>query len=112
MRSIIRAVSAALLVSSIVVGGAAHADVTRVEKADRLVSHPKRVTYVEPTRRESEEDLLWYVEFRDGSSFLFTPCEVEDERNCYWDAGEMGNGAGESFVNLRGRLHYLTRGSK
>lgn len=27
-----------------------------------------------------------------------TPCAYEDSVNCYWNAGEMGNGHGHSFV--------------
>ena len=25
------------------------------------------------------------------------PCEYEDSNNCFWDAGESGNGEGHSF---------------
>lgn len=35
------------------------------------------------------------------------PCEYEDSRNCYWDAGRMGNGVGNSFVDLRGKAFYV-----
>lgn len=30
--------------------------------------------------------------------WMQTPCEYEDSVNCFWDAGQMGNGRGHSFV--------------
>ncbi len=35
-----------------------------------------------------------------------TPCATEDAENCYWDAATMGNGIGDSFVNIEGAVHY------
>ncbi len=32
--------------------------------------------------------------------FLTTPCELEDSNNCYWDAGNAGNGGGHSFYAI------------
>lgn len=34
------------------------------------------------------------------------PCESEDSRDCYWDAGERGNGEGVSFVDIDGTAYY------
>lgn len=34
------------------------------------------------------------------------PCEYEDSMNCYWDAGESGNGEGRSFIAKDGFLIY------
>lgn len=36
-----------------------------------------------------------------------TPCEVEDSRNCYWDAGSSGNGEGQSFIDIEGVAYYV-----
>jgi hypothetical protein len=30
------------------------------------------------------------------------PCAVEDDRTCYWDATQSGNGQGQSFVDILG----------
>lgn len=32
--------------------------------------------------------------------WLITPCKYEDSRNCYWNAGEAGNGRGHSFYSI------------
>jgi len=32
--------------------------------------------------------------------FMTTPCQFEDSVNCYWDAGEVGNGRGWSFYAI------------
>lgn len=32
--------------------------------------------------------------------FMRVPCAQEDGRNCYWDAGSQGNGAGHSFFAI------------
>jgi hypothetical protein len=34
------------------------------------------------------------------------PCEYEDSENCFWDAGEAGNGEGTSFVDIDGTPYY------
>lgn len=36
------------------------------------------------------------------------PCVYEDQSNCYWNAQQMGNGRGDSFVNLRHRIYYAS----
>lgn len=36
-----------------------------------------------------------------------TPCPTEDSANCYWDAGNMGNGVGQSFVDVAGKAYYF-----
>ena len=33
-------------------------------------------------------------------------CQVEDETNCYWNAKTMGNGIGQSFVNVGNTVFY------
>lgn len=33
--------------------------------------------------------------------WLTTPCEYEDDYNCYWNARTMGNGEGHSFWAIR-----------
>lgn len=35
--------------------------------------------------------------------WLTTPCQLEDSVNCFWDAGESGNGSGHSFFAVRVR---------
>jgi hypothetical protein len=35
--------------------------------------------------------------------WLTRPCAYEDSVNCYWDAGEAGNGSGHSFFAVRVR---------
>jgi hypothetical protein len=35
--------------------------------------------------------------------WLTRPCEYEDSVNCYWDAGDTGNGGGHSFFAVRVR---------
>lgn len=37
---------------------------------------------------------------------LSTPCEFEEDTNCYWNAAEQGNGEGESFVDVSGEAYY------
>ena len=36
-----------------------------------------------------------------------TNCVAEDSTNCYWDAETLGNGHGDSFVDLFGTVIYL-----
>lgn len=40
-----------------------------------------------------------------ATCLAFLPCETEDSNNCYWDALEMGNGVGRSFLNMNGKLY-------
>lgn len=36
------------------------------------------------------------------------PCAQEDSHNCYWDAGRLGGGGGDSFWTGRaGKHHYM-----
>ena len=35
--------------------------------------------------------------------WLTRPCAYEDSVNCYWDAGDTGNGGGHSFFAVRVR---------
>lgn len=48
-----------------------------------------------------------YVEFNDGSSWLFAPCVYEDSGRCYWDAGHRGNKVGTSFIRFKGKTFRL-----
>ena len=33
---------------------------------------------------------------------VLTPCQYEDSTTCYWDAQRMGNGTGQSFIDVDG----------
>lgn len=84
----------------------AEAKATRIEarvtdKAD------KALRYVEPFRVKKGTPRRLYVEFADGSAYVFTPCRYEDSRNCFWWASTSGNGTGHSFLDLGGRVVYL-----
>ncbi len=38
----------------------------------------------------------------------FPACTTEDdERDCYWNARERGNGLGQSFIRYNGGTYYL-----
>jgi len=37
-----------------------------------------------------------------GKEVILPPCQWEDSTNCYWDAGERGNGLGTSFYDIGG----------
>lgn len=72
----------------------------QLESADRQVD-TVRVTYVEPVGARK-----LYVELNNGAAYRLNPCRVEDGRQCYWDAGDTGNGAGSSFVRVSGRIIF------
>lgn len=38
---------------------------------------------------------------------ILPPCATEDSSNCVWDAQSMGNGTGNSFVDLDGTTYDL-----
>lgn len=78
--------------------GRAHG--VQLEPADRNVD-TVRVSYVEPVGARK-----LYVELNNGAAYRLNPCRHEDGRQCYWDAGDRGNGAGSSFVRVSGRLIY------
>lgn len=48
------------------------------------------------------EETVWSVE-----PTTLPYCEQEDSINCFWDAQILGNGTGESFVNIGGSVYYL-----
>ena len=103
----ILALFAAMLVASTT---PAHAKAVRVEARDTAKSD-KTLSYVEPFRLRGKKGkrvpTRLYVEFRDGSAWVFTPCKNEDSRNCFWWAEGRGNGRGHSFIDLGGRVIYL-----
>lgn len=44
-----------------------------------------------------------------GSGSLdIRPCRYEDSRNCVWDARHMGNGAGQSFIDIDGQTYRIS----
>lgn len=79
----------------------------QLEPADRDVSHI-RVSYVEPVGR-----VALYVELNNGATYRLRPCRLEDgsgqRGGCYWDAGDRGNGIGDSFAVISGRLIYSAK---
>lgn len=99
----ILAIAVLLMIGVAVVDASAKA--VRVEKRDTTVS--KTLSYVEPFKVRKGTPKRLYVEFSDGSSFVFTPCKYEDSRNCFWWAPSRGNKAGHSFLDLRGNVHRL-----
>lgn len=38
---------------------------------------------------------------------LFPACITEDSTNCYWNAATMGNGQGNSFIDINGTAYYV-----
>lgn len=36
-----------------------------------------------------------------------TPCEYEDDTDCFWNAATRGNGLGDSFMRVNGKHFYL-----
>lgn len=50
-----------------------------------------------------------YVELRDGSEWMATPCRTEDSTACWWDACRRGNGEGTSFLAVRYGRHVEDR---
>lgn len=38
---------------------------------------------------------------------LFPQCASEDSMNCYWNSATMGNGIGQSFIDIAGTAYYL-----
>lgn len=55
-----------------------------------------------------EDQAPWYVAPTPFPDLTLTPCAQEDSVNCYWDAAQMGNGEGTSFVNIDGTYYYPT----
>lgn len=93
-----RIIAGAIVAAAVLAPSAAHA--VQLESADRTVSNV-RVTYVEPVGARQ-----LYVELNNGATYRLNPCRVEDGRQCYWDADDMGNGSGSSFVSVSGRLVF------
>lgn len=86
--------------------GRAFAD--QIEPADHNVK-TVRVTYAEPINR-----VALYMELNNGATYKLRPCRMEDgsgqRGGCYWDAGNRGNGIGDSFAVLpSGRFVYSAR---
>lgn len=38
---------------------------------------------------------------------LFPACITEDSHNCFWNAATMGNGTGNSFIDINGTAYYV-----
>lgn len=77
------------------------ATVTRYETRD--AKHGRCVVKINTTTGRAK------VGCRDGFRKYLRPCPEEDSRTCVWDAGNTGNGVGDSFVDLYGRTDYLRR---
>lgn len=45
-----------------------------------------------------------------GRMYIFLPCPSEDSANCIWDARWRGDGHGQSFVDLDGKVYDITFG--
>lgn len=73
----------------------------RFERADRPIVK-RELRYVEFMPKGHA-----YVEFNDGSAWLFAPCEYEDSSACFWDAGFRGNRIGTSFIRYGGKTFRL-----
>lgn len=76
---------------------ASPAQADQIEPADRVVK-TQRVVYAEQQGRRL------YVELNNGATYSMRPCRYEDSRNCFWSAGQRGNGVGTSFVDVKGDL--------
>lgn len=94
---------------ALVIGIAAEADgsAVRLEPADRAGG--KTLAYVEPLRfkgsyeGENYRPTRLYVEYRDGSTWLYTPCKKGDRRTCFrWFNDER-----VPFIKHRGVKTYL-----
>ena len=109
-------VSFLLTASFVLIGGAAQANPydapvhtfkngsVKLEKAERKVK-VKKVVYAE---RVSPGHT--YIELNTGATLDLVDCEVEDGRNCYWDAKSIYNKIGHSFADVRGTAIYLKKG--
>ena len=53
---------------------------------------------------------VYRVTLDDGSTHDLPGCEDEDSTNCFWDAGERGNGIGHSFADVNGVALYRAGG--
>ena len=42
----------------------------------------------------------------EGNHNRIPPCATEDSDNCYWNAETMGNGKGQSFIVINGKVTY------
>lgn len=113
-RSFIPAVLALILFTALLIAvSATDADARAVRIEHRVTDKAdKRLSYVAPLRLKANRDgsrtpRRLYVEFVDGSAYVFTPCRYEDSRNCFWWASTSGSGTGHSFLDLGGRVVYL-----
>lgn len=44
---------------------------------------------------------------QDAPAYSLPACETEASSNCYWDAQTRGNGEGQSFIDIEGRITYV-----
>lgn len=86
--------AASLIILGVVSTASAH--VTQVDGPEREVVKHNRVTF----RTHVPGTNYTYVELRDGSEWMATPCPTEDSRNCWHD-----DGLGWSFLNIHGHQH-------
>lgn len=42
-----------------------------------------------------------------GVTNSIVQCATEDSTNCYWNAATMGNGTGNSFIDVNGTAYYV-----
>lgn len=101
----IRKLAAAALSATFLVGastGIAEARAVKVEDRDQP-GGKNHFAYMEPFKIKNGVPRRLYVEFNNGSAWVFTPCKMEDDSNCFWWASGRGNLVGNSFVNINGR---------
>jgi hypothetical protein len=100
-----KALATLALTAGVIGGTAAHADAraVQVDGPTHEVIHHNYITYHTHIKGMNKT----YIELRDGSEWVATPCRAEDSRNCWWNAKVRGiGGQGHSFLNIRGNYHY------
>lgn len=88
--------------------------VERTENESTVTVHQpdRELHYVEPLRVKHGYPSRIYVEFSDSHEVVVPPCRDEDSDNCFWWAPARGNGKGESFVTVEGRVFPLQQGGE
>lgn len=107
------AVFAVTAVLIALLGGSDMSDTEQVRENTVTVHQPDReLHYVEPLRIEHDYPTRVYVEFSDSHEVVLPPCAEEDSDDCFWWAPARGNGKGESFVTVDGRVFPLQQGGE